>query len=139
MVALSETNFFLVPIAPQHREFFLSNSKSPVPGKIPVQGFFRSNSKSPVPEEFFAQTQRLLYREKSRYREFFVQTQSLQCRGNVVKTQSLQYWALRAGANKTLTFSVRGYYMKNPRFKDPLTENVENLSKSRIFHRVPLY
>ena len=64
-------NVFLEPIAPQyreksrHRDFFRSNSKSPVPGKyryrefflklivsntreLPLQGIFRSNSKSTV-------------------------------------------------------------------------------------------
>ena len=41
-------NVFFSALALQYREFFRSNSKSPVPGKIPVQGFFHSNSKSPV-------------------------------------------------------------------------------------------
>ena len=106
-VTFRSQRFFFCAIAPQYRgksryrKFFRSNSKSSVPGKIPVQGFFaqtqslqhrenpstgifRSNSKSLQHREksqyrkFFAPTHSLQYRGKSSYKDFFVQTRSLQ-------------------------------------------------------------
>jgi len=71
----------------------LKNSKSPVLGKIFIQGFFSLKLKvSSTGKKFFVQTQSLQYRGKFPIGIFFTQTQfPVQGNNFSFKTQSLQH------------------------------------------------